>query len=136
LDKILDIEILSPEKLVYKGLAMVVTVPGVDGLFQVLNMHAPMVSMFETGVITVQDEKGNKINFSTRGGVAEVLKNKVTILADTAEAKDDIDVERAQNSMKRAEERLGSGEKNIDRERAKFSLQRARIRLKVAGVLK
>ncbi len=136
MDKILDIEILSPEKLVYKGLAMVVTVPGVDGLFQVLNMHAPMVSMFETGVITVQDEKGNKINFSTRGGVAEVLKNKVTILADTAEAKDDIDVERAQNSMKRAEERLGSGEKNIDRERAKFSLQRARIRLKVAGVLK
>ena len=99
-------------------------------------MHAPMVSMFEIGVITVQDEKGNKIYFSTRGGVAEVLKNKVTILADTAEAKDDIDVERARNSMKRAEERLGSGEKYIDRERAKFSLQRARIRLKVAGVLK
>ncbi len=136
MDKILDIEILSPEKMVFKGLAMVVTVPGVDGLFQVLNMHAPMVSMFEAGVITVQDEKGNRINFSTRGGVAEVLKNKVSILADTAEAKDDIDVERARNSMKRAEERLGSGGKHIDRERAKLSLQRARIRLKVAGVLK
>ena len=136
MEKILDIEILSPEKMVYKGLAMVVTVPGVEGLFQVLNMHAPMVSMFEPGIITVQDEKGNKINFSTRGGVAEVLKNKVTVLADTAEAKDDIDVERARNSMKRAEERLGSGGKDIDRERAKLSLQRARIRLKVAGVLK
>lgn len=136
MDKILDIEILSPEKTVFKGLAMVVTVPGVDGLFQVLNLHAPMVSMFETGIITVQDEKGNKINFSTRGGVAEVLDNKVTILADAAEAKEDIDVERAENAAKRAEERLGSGDKNIDRERAKLSLHRARIRLKVAGVLK
>ncbi|MCE1166323.1 MAG: ATP synthase F1 subunit epsilon [Bacteroidetes bacterium] len=136
MDKILDIEILSPEKTVFKGLAMVVTVPGVDGLFQVLNMHAPMVSMFETGIITVQDEKGNKIHFSTRGGVAEVLDNKVTILADAAEAKDDIDVERAEKAAKRAEDRLGSGDKSIDRERAKLSLQRARIRLKVAGVLK
>ncbi len=136
MDKILDIEILSPEKMVFKGVAMVVTVPGVDGLFQVLNLHAPMVSMFEPGIISVQDEKGNKINFSTRGGVAEVLDNKVTLLADAAEAKEDIDIERAEKAAKRAEERLSSGDKSIDRERAKLSLHRARIRLKVAGVLK
>ncbi|MFA7361603.1 MAG: ATP synthase F1 subunit epsilon [Candidatus Kapaibacterium sp.] len=136
MDKLLDIEIVSPEKLVFKGTGKVLTVPGVDGRFQVLNMHAAMIAMFEAGVITVEDEKGEKINFSTRGGVAEVKKNKVVVLADAAEAKDDIDIERARKAMDRANERLKEGGKDIDRERAKYSLQRAQIRLKVAGVLK
>jgi F-type H+-transporting ATPase subunit epsilon len=136
LDKILDIEILSPEKMVFKGNGKVVTVPGVNGLFQVLYMHAPMVAMFEIGIIVVEDDKNEKINFSTRGGVCEVLDNKVTILADAAEAKSDIDIERAERAAQRANERLGSKDKGIDRERAKLSLYRARIRLKVAGVLK
>lgn len=136
MDKLLDIEIVSPEKLVFKGMGKVLTVPGVDGRFQVLNMHAAMIAMFEAGVITVEDEKGEKINFSTRGGVAEVKKNKLVVLADAAEAKDDIDIERARKAMERANERLKEGGKDIDRERAKYSLQRAQIRLKVAGVLK
>lgn len=136
MDKLLDIEIVSPEKLVFRGTGKVLTVPGVDGRFQVLNMHAAMIAMFEAGVITVEDEKGEKINFSTRGGVAEVKKNKLVVLADAAEAKDDIDIERARKAMDRANERLKEGGKDIDRERAKYSLQRAQIRLKVAGVLK
>lgn len=136
MEKLLDIEIVSPEKSVFKGTGKVLTIPGVDGLFQVLNMHAAMVSLFETGVITVEDEKGEKINFSTRGGVVEVKNNKIVVLADAAEAKDSIDVDRAQKSIERANERLKASGKDIDRERAKLSLQRARIRLKVAGVLK
>lgn len=136
MDKLLDIEIVSPEKSVFKGNGKVLTVPGVDGLFQILNMHAAMVSLFETGVITVEDEKGEKVNFSTRGGVIEVKNNKIVVLADAAEAKDSIDVERAQKSIERANERLKESGKGLDRERAKFSIQRARIRLKVAGVLK
>lgn len=136
MDKLLDIEIVSPEKSVFNGKGKVLTVPGVDGLFQILNMHAAMVSLFETGIITVEDEKGDKINFSTRGGVVEVKNNKIVVLADAAEAKETIDVERAQKAIDRANERLKASGKDIDRERAKFSLQRARIRLKVAGVLK
>ena len=136
MDNLLNIEIVSPEKNVFHGVAKVLTVPGVEGLFQVLNMHAPMISMFETGIITVEDEKGEKINFSTRGGVLEVKDNKVVVLADTAEAKESIDVERAEKAMQRADERLKEGGKGIDRERAKFSMQRAKIRLKVAGVIK
>ena len=136
MDKLLDIEIVSPEKSVFKGVGKVLTVPGVEGRFQVLNMHAAMISMFEAGIITVEDEKDEKINFSTRGGVTEVKNNKITVLADAAEAKDDIDVERAKRSMDRANERLKQGGTDIDRERAKFSLVRAQIRLKVAGVLK
>ncbi len=136
MDKLLDIEIVSPEKSVFTGKGKVLTVPGVDGLFQILNMHAAMVALFEAGVITVEDEKGEKINFSTRGGVVEVKNNKIVVLADAAEAKDTIDVERAQKAIDRANERLKESGKGIDRERAKFSLQRARIRLKVAGVLK
>jgi F-type H+-transporting ATPase subunit epsilon len=135
MEKMLDIEIFSPEFRVFAGRAKTVTIPGVDGLFQVLFNHAPIVSLFETGVIIVEDENSEKINFATRGGVAEVLNNKVTILADAAETKDMIDTERAEKSMKRAEERL-SGSEKVDRERAKFSLKRAKIRLKVAGVLK
>jgi F-type H+-transporting ATPase subunit epsilon len=135
MDKLLDIEIFSPEFRVFSGRAKTVTVPGVNGLFQVLYNHAPIVSLFETGMIIVEDENSEKINFSTRGGVVEVLNNKVTILADAAETKEMIDSERAERSMKRAEDRL-SGTEKIDRERAKFSMKRAKIRLKVAGVLK
>jgi len=132
----LDIEIFSPEFRVFAGRAKTVTIPGVDGLFQVLfNNHAPIVSLFEAGIIVIEDENSEKINFSAKGGVAEVLNNKVTILADAAETKEMIDTERAGKSMKRAEDRLGGHDK-IDRERAKFSLKRAKIRLKVAGVLK
>ena len=136
MEKVLDIEIISPEKTVFKGVGKVVTVPGVMGLFQILYMHAPMVSLFETGIITIETENNVKINFSTRGGVAEVKDNKVTILADAAEAKEEIDISRAEKAMERAEKRLETNEKGTDRERAKFSLQRAKIRLKVAGVLK
>lgn len=136
MEKVLDIEIISPEKTVFKGVGKVVTVPGVMGLFQILYMHAPMVSLFETGIITIETENNEKINFSTRGGVTEVKDNKVTILADAAEAKEEIDITRAEKAMERAEKRLETNEKGIDRERAKFSLQRAKIRLKVAGVIK
>ena len=136
MDKLLNIEIVSPERNVFHWTGKVVTVPGVEGLFQVLNMHAPMIAMFETGVIIIEDEKGEKINFSTRGGVLEVKDNKVTVLADTAEAKYSIDVEIAEKAIQRADDRLNKGGKGLDRERAKFSMQRAKIRLKVAGVLK
>ena len=136
MDNLLNIEIVSPEKNVFRGTAKVLTVPGVEGLFQVLNMHAPMISMFETGIITIEDEKGEKINFSRRGGVIEVKNNKVIVLADSAEAKDSIDVERAEKAIQRANDRLKEGGKGLDRERAKFAMIRAKIRLKVAGVLK
>ncbi|MCX6160623.1 MAG: F0F1 ATP synthase subunit epsilon [Ignavibacteriae bacterium] len=132
MEKVIEIEIVSPVRSVYSGKVRSASVPGVKGLFQVLYNHAPMVSVFEIGIIKLVDENGSETVFSTSGGILEVRDNKIIILADTAETVEDIDKERAKNAMKRAEERLSSKDIKLDRDRAKLSLKRARNRLQVA----
>ncbi len=132
MEKVIELEIVSPVKSVYTGKVKSVSVPGVQGLFQVLYNHAPMVSVFEVGIIKLVYENSNELAFSTSGGILEVRDNKIIILADTAESLEDIDKERAKNSIKRADERLSAKDIKIDRERAKLSLKRAKSRLQVA----
>jgi len=131
LDNVIEIEIVSPVKSVYTGKIKSASVPGVEGLFQILYNHAPMVAVFEIGIIKLVDENGKEISFSTSGGILEVRDNKIIILADTAESVEEIDKERADNSLKRAEERLSAKDIKLDRDRAKLSLKRAKNRLLV-----
>lgn len=129
------IEIITPSKVAYSGKIKSVTIPGTLGSFQVLFNHAPLQSSFEIGRIKVEDINNQVIEFTTGGGIVEVLKNKVLILADSLELKEEIDIERAKASLKRAKERLSSKNKNkIDVKRAEASYQRAVNRLKFAGV--
>ncbi len=126
------VEIITPSKSVFKGKVISITVPGALGNFQVLFNHAPILSSLEIGRIKIEDEKGEKIEFATGGGTVEVIDNKVLVLADSAEAADEIDLERAKNSYKRAKERLASrGKGDIDMIRAELSLQRAMNRMKI-----
>lgn len=78
------LEILTPDKKVFSGEVTSVSVPGTKGSFQVLNNHAPLISTLDTGKVTV---KGKDINESyiVKGGVIEVLKNKVILLAESLE---------------------------------------------------
>ena len=128
----LDLEIISPEKKVYSGKVKSVTIPGTKGNFQVLYNHAPLISTFEIGIIKLSLSDDSTLVYTTSGGSAEVLNNKVLILSDTIEPVDSIDIERARRAKERAESRLTKKEGIIDVDRARIALARALNRIKMS----
>jgi len=78
----MKLEIITPDKSVYSGEVSLIQLPGIDGSFEILNMHAPLISVLKQGKIKIKDEKGQEQFFEVNGGVIEVLKNKVLILAE------------------------------------------------------
>lgn len=101
----INCEIVSQYRVVFKGDADIVVLPGMEGQMGILPRHAPVLTALNYGVITVR-LKGNEEHFTVAGGIAEVLPDKVTILADAAENVEEIDFERALKAKERAEERL------------------------------
>lgn len=124
--KTLNLEIITPAKTVFKDEVKSTTVPGTSGSFQVLYNHAPLISTFEIGVVNIKDKDANEHFYATSGGTIEVLDNNILLLADSIEAVENIDVERAKEALKRAEERLEKKhEESIDIDRAELALARA-----------
>ena len=127
----LVLEIITPSKVSFKGGVNSVTVPGTEGSFQILKNHAPLISTFEIGAIKIALPDEGKKYYSTSGGTIEVLNNYVLILADSLEAVEDIDVERATRAKERAQERLTNKTETTDIERAENALKRAINRLRL-----
>lgn len=78
----MNLEIITPDKSVFTGEVSLVQLPGIDGSFEILNNHAPLISVLKEGKIKIKNEKGEEQFFEVKGGVVEVLKNKVLILAE------------------------------------------------------
>ncbi len=127
----LQLEIVTPERLVEKDTVQEVQVPGKNGYLGILPGHAPLISELGVGEITYKAD-GMPYYIAVAWGFVEVLPDKVTILAETAERAEDIDVERARKSKQRAEERLRSASAEVDYQRALNALDRANVRLDVA----
>jgi F-type H+-transporting ATPase subunit epsilon len=127
----LKTSLLTPDGPVFEGEIISITIPGSKGDFQVLQNHAALMSTIDVGIAKVKTLDNKIQEYSLSGGFAEVKDNGVIVLAESAERSDNIDVERAQASKKRAEERLS--EANFDRIRTEASLKRAINRLKLAG---
>ena len=132
LEKRLHLEIRTPEQLIYEGDVTSVKAPGEMGSFEILAGHLPFLTVLETGEIRVR-EADTPQSIATSGGVFEVLRTGVTVLADTAEWAYEIDVERAEAARQRAQELLASRDPNINRGRAEAALARAVNRLRIAG---
>ena len=125
----LNLEIITPEKPIFRDQIDAVTIPGTQGSFQILKNHAPIISSFEIGIIKVR-KSDLETYYATSGGTVEVNKNNVLVLADSIEKVSDIDQDRAEQARKRAEERLRKKqEEDIDEARAKAALNRALNRL-------
>ena len=130
----MNIEIISPDSQVLKDQVESITVPGTSGSFQVLKNHAPLISTFEIGVIKVKKSGSDIMHFTTSGGTVEVNKNKVLVLSDSIEKVDKIDINRAEEAKKRAEERLANKNvETVDVARAEAALNRAVNRIKAYG---
>lgn len=131
--KSFKLEIVTPSKLAYNAEIVSITVPGTVGEFQVLYNHAPIVSNFEVGKIKIQSTENEVIYFATGGGVIEVLKNKVVVLAQSLERSDEIDTDRASQAVERAKQRLEQRDQ-VDIARAEAALTRGLNRLKVSSL--
>jgi len=125
------LEIVTPEKKVVDTPAVEVQIPGKNGYLGVLPGHAPLITELAVGEITYRSNGGQQ-RLAVAWGFAEVLPDKVTILAETAERPEEIDAERARQAKERAQQRLTSGDANVDVERALHALHKAETRLEVA----
>ncbi len=127
----LTLEIVTAERVVYSEEVDVLVAPGVVGELGILPSHAPLLTIMQPGEIRV--DKGEEQTYiAVSGGFLEVIGNKATILADTAERAEEIDEARAEEAVKRAEERISSAASAQDLERALASVRRSQARLKVA----
>ncbi|HZQ70332.1 MAG TPA: F0F1 ATP synthase subunit epsilon [Terriglobales bacterium] len=126
-----QLEIVTPEKMVVKDVAEECQIPGKNGYLGILPGHAPLITELAVGEITYKNQ-GYTHHLAVAWGFAEVLPDKVTVLAETAERAEEIDVNRAQEAKQRAEERLKSGNTEVDYTRAENALQRAETRIQVA----
>jgi len=127
-----QLEIVTPEKKVVETAAQEVQIPGKNGYLGILPGHAPLITELSVGEITFR-ENSTEQRLAVAWGFAEILPNKVTILAETAERPSDIDVERARKAKERAEQRLTSGDTSVEVNRALDALRRAQARLDVAS---
>ena len=131
----IKLEVVTPEKAVVDEDAQMVVAPGTLGEFGVLAGHTTLLTTLKVGTIRYTDAGGKERNIFVSGGFAEALPDKVTVLAESAERRKDIDLERAKDALQRAEKRLAEdrSKENIDFIRAKLSLERALQRIKLSG---
>ncbi len=127
----LRFEIVTAERLVYSDDVDVVIAPGVEGQLGILPSHAPLLTTLQPGELVVRKE-GEETAMFVSGGFLEVMQNRVTVLADVAERAEEIDVTRADEAKRRAEEMLRERPPEMDLARAEAALRRSLVRLKIA----
>jgi F-type H+-transporting ATPase subunit epsilon len=128
----LEVQIVTPERMVVETTAEELQIPGKNGYLGILPGHAPLITELAVGEITYRSGQTTG-RVAVAWGFAEVLPDRVTILAETAEKAEEIDVARAERSRQRAEERLTKGGSETDYARCQVALQRADTRLHVAS---
>jgi F-type H+-transporting ATPase subunit epsilon len=128
----LDLQIVTPDRLVVREQVDEVQIPGSEGYFGVLPGHTPMLAALAVGEMWYR-KGAEKTYVALAFGFAEVLPDGVTILAQLAERADEIDVERAEAAVTRAEGRLAGPRSEIDYERARIALAKSLSRLQVSS---
>ena len=127
----LQFEIVTAERIVHSDEVDLIVVPGVEGEMAILPSHAPLMTMLQPGELVVR-KGGVDSSIFVSGGFFELMNDKVTILADSAERAEEIDLARAEEAKKRAEERYElRAQADVDAARAEAALRRSLMRLKV-----
>ncbi len=131
----IKLEVVTPEKSVVSEEVKTVIAPGSLGEFGVLIGHTPFLSTLKVGSLRYMDANNTEKYVFISGGFAEALPDKVTVLAESAERRRDIDIGRAKSAVERSQKRLAdiSKKEDIDFMRARVALEKALRRLKVAG---
>jgi len=128
----ITLEVVTPEKVVVSEEVQIAVAPGSLGEFGVLIGHTTFLTSLKTGMIHYTGADGGQKYIFASGGFAEALPDKLTVLAESAERRRDIDIGRAQAAMERAQKRLEKETEDIDFARAKAALERAIHRIRLA----
>lgn len=129
-NNLFQLEIITPDRVFYKGEAWMVEFTAEDGDIGVLKNHIPLTTVVAPGILNIKEAEGEK-RAALHAGFAEILPDKVTILAEVAEWPEEIDPERAEAARKRAEERIRDRAVEVDVARAEIALKKALVRLDV-----
>ncbi len=132
-DNTFMLEIVTPEKILFKDEVEFMVAPAVDGEIGVMRNHAPLVAALKIGVLRYRDAKSTEKRVAVSGGFMEIIDNTGRILAETAELGENIDVLRAKAARERAERRLAQRDETINAIRAEQALKRAIARIRAAG---
>ena len=124
------LEIVTAEREVYSEDVEALVAPGIDGELGILPHHAPLMTGLQPGELMIRKD-GRDEYMMVSGGFLEVMGNRVTVLADACESSDEIDEQRAQEAMSRAQERMASRSTDLDLEQATAAVRRAETRLRV-----
>ena len=125
----MTLEIITAERQVFSDEVDMVIAPGFDGQLGILPRHAPLMTMLTPGELMVRKSGEDDMHVAVSGGFMDVLGNRVSILADACERSDEIDEERAEQAIQRAQERLANRGSELELERALTSLKRAQVRV-------
>ena len=127
-----ELTVVDPERIAWKGSAKDVVLGIDDGLYGIRSHHADAVMLLSPSILKITTEADAQEKFFVSGGCVRIEKGIVTVLANSTETKDKIDVERARKAAERAQGRLETPPKDIDHQRARLALQRALTRLHFA----
>jgi F-type H+-transporting ATPase subunit epsilon len=129
----LQVELVSPERILYSGEAEMVIARTTDGEIAFMTGHAPFIGSLGVGAVTIRTTEGDDLRAAVHQGFVEVTGDKVTVLSDIAELVADIDAGRAQRALERAEQERGRARDDEEAEsEAEAALRRARLRVELA----
>ena len=129
-NNLFKVEIITPERIFYTGEASMIEFTTTEGDIGVYKNHIPLTTVLAPGVVTITESSGKK-KAAVHSGFAEIVGDKVTLLAEIAEGPDEIDKNRAEEAKMRAERRLKMKEAGLDVKRAEIALRKALVRLDV-----
>lgn len=131
----LRFEFVAQDHIVYEGDVNMVVIPGADGVIGVLPKHAPLMAVVAPGEVLVRKEGEEDKYFAVGGGFVEVRPDKVVLVARSGESAEEIDIDRAEKALRRAQEYLSSPERDRDQSRRvamEAAIRRSRVRLNIA----
>ncbi len=131
-EHLIHIDIVTPQRVIYSGTGESISVPGTKGPFQVLHNHAPIVSSLDVGVIKIINENQTETLFATDGGFVEVLKNKVSVIVETAEEASTINVAKVTGDIERLKSTLDVTTNVTLRDELKKDIHKFENRLRTA----
>ena len=129
-DNSFEVRIITPDRIFYEGTAEMIEFNTVEGEIGVYKNHIPLTTVIAPGIVVITDGE-EKRKAAVHAGFAEILSDRVTILAEVAEWPEEIDVERAMAARDRAEKRLAEKDENLDVMRAEIALRKSLVRISI-----
>ncbi len=130
-DKLMDVKIMAPDRIFYEGQVSFIEFNSTEGILGIYPKHIPMTVVIAPGVLKIVEENGDTKEAALLSGFAEVLGDSITILAESVEWPEEIDIKRAEEARIRAERRIKDSSQDLNR--AELALKRSVVRMQLGA---